>query len=346
MITPEELKKKCPLDDDVRLFILHTREQIKNILSGQDDRLIVVVGPCSIHNVDQAIEYAKGLKEIASKHDNQLLIIMRTYFEKPRTNLGWKGLISDPELNDSCQIEKGLELARNLLISLNKMEVPCSCEFLDILTPHYLSDLISWGCIGARTTESQTHRQMASGLEMPIGFKNGTTGTIKIAVDAILTAQTSHSYLDINPQGTVYINHTCGNPDTHIVLRGGWDGPTIKPNYHMEDIQRVAQLLQYSGLRENIMVDCSHANSKKNHHNQGVVARYLSEHIGQGNTNLIGVMLESNLKSGRQDLDHKNPENLIYGISITDACIDLKETEEIIEDLAVAIKNRRHWFES
>jgi len=339
-LTPQQIKEKFPITPEIKNFIDSSRDQVRRILNREDNRLIVIVGPCSIHNIDEALDYAKNLKKMAENISDHLLVIMRVYFEKPRTSVGWKGLINDPHLNDTCDLELGLTLARKLLLNLAKLQLPAATEFLDILTPNYISDLVTWGCIGARTVESQTHRQMASSLPLPIGFKNGTTGSFKIAVDGILAAQHEHSYLGVNDEGQITMVTTPGNPDGHLVLRGGWDGPIPKPNYYAEDIQHVSQLMQYSGLKQNLIVDCSHGNSKKNHKKQGVVADYLAEQISKGNQNILGVMLESNIHEGRQDNNHKT--ELKYGVSITDACIDLTETGLILDELVLAIRKRKN----
>lgn len=357
--TPEVLGQSFP-GGVWKEQIADYRDQVIKILNQEDHRLLVIVGPCSIHNLEEAYQYAQELKELANRHQDYLLVVMRTYFEKPRTSLGWKGLIHDPCLDGSCQIGLGLEKAREFLWKIAELGLPCATEFLDLLTPHYLADLITWGCIGARTVESQTHRQMASGLPMPVGFKNGTTGSVKIAVDAIIASSASHSYLDLgwvqnesedsksgdnrkrSYDNSLGVRRTSGNPNGHLVLRGGWDGPTVRPNYYMEDIQRVSQLLQYAGLKQSVVVDCSHGNSRKNHRNQPMVAEYLANHISKGNENIVGVMIESNLEEGRQDLVLGSADQLKKGVSITDACLGIRETEEVLENLAMAVKHRRH----
>lgn len=352
ILSPNDLAIQFPISQSIKDKIIQTRKEIEKIIKGEDDRLLVIVGPCSIHLPDEALEYAHMLKEFADRHKNYLLIVMRVYFEKPRTNIGWKGLIHDPDLDGSCDLNKGLHVTRKLLLNLNEIGIPCACEMLDLLSPMYLEDLISWCCIGARTCESQPHRQMTSGLNMPVGFKNGTTGSVKIAIDAILACREKHSYLGINHAGQISIINTSGNPYGHVVLRGGWDGPTIKPNYYMEDIQHVVQLLQYAGINDKqvVVVDCSHGNSMKKYQNQPLVVRYLTEHISKGNTNVIGVMLESNINEGRQellsinnntDIDTIQQPQLKHGVSITDACINISTTEEVLEELAISVKNRR-----
>jgi len=345
VISPCELKEKLPLSDVLLERVASFRESIRSILDRRDDRLLVIVGPCSIHDCQQALEYAKELLAMKKQHDSQLMIVMRVYLEKPRTTIGWKGFVHDPLLDGSDQMTQGMLMARKLLVELNTLGMPCSAEFLDIINCEYYADLISWGCIGARTCESQSHRQMASGLEMPVGFKNGTCGSIKIAVDAILSGRRSHSYLSVDQSGLVCKKSTRGNPYGHIVLRGGWDGPIPKPNYYIEDIQKVSQLLQYAGLPQNIVVDCSHGNSKKKHGNQVVVASYLADKIAKGEENVVGVMIESFILDGNQEL-MVDAQGLVcplkYGVSITDACIDLKTTEDVLEELSVAVKSRRH----
>lgn len=339
VLTPTELKKISPLSPELKENISKYRQEISDILSGKDDRIILICGPCSIHNSQEAVDYARKLKIISDKHKETIFILMRTYFEKPRTTIGWKGLLHDPNLNQSDLLEEGLHITRDLLLKINEIGIPCATEFLDLLVPEYYSDLITWGCIGARTSESQPHRQMVSGLsDIPIGFKNGTIGSVKIAIDAILCAQHAHSYLSIDQEGMVQVKKTTGNKDCHVVLRGGWEGPTCKPNYYVEDLQNVSQLLQYAKLRANIMIDCSHGNSQKDYRNQPKVAGYLSKQIAKGNRNIIGLMLESNHNHGRQEISNKP---LQYGISITDQCINLKTTEEIIDQLSLSVLHRR-----
>lgn len=345
ILSPHEVISLNTLEDVLRERIDGYRQQIVDILERRDDRLMVIVGPCSIHNVSEALEYATALKEMANIHSEYLLVIMRVYLEKPRTTVGWKGFVHDPNLDGSDLISDGLVRARKLLIDLNSMGIPCATEFLDVINCEYYGDLISWGCIGARTSESQTHRQMASGFAMPVGFKNGTSGSIKIAIDAIISAKESHSYLSIDMDGVVGKKTTHGNPWGHIVLRGGWEGPIPKPNYFLEDIQKVSQFLQYAGLDQNIVIDCSHGNSKKKHTNQSIVASYLADKITKGEENVVGLMLESHIHDGCQKLvvgANGTVGDLKPGISITDACIDLKMTGEVLEELAVAVKNRRH----
>jgi 3-deoxy-7-phosphoheptulonate synthase len=312
-----------------------TRNAIHNILHGKDDRLIVIVGPCSIHDVDAAKEYAGKLKPLIDKYADDLLIIMRVYFEKPRTTVGWKGLINDPDLDDSFNINKGLRVARQLLLDLNNMGVAAGTEFLDLITPQYVTDLISWGAIGARTTESQVHRELASGLSCPVGFKNGTFGTTKIAVDAIGAATRPHNFLSLTKEGNAAIFSTTGNPDCHIILRGGKE-----PNYDAVNINNVAIELETANLPANIMIDLSHANSKKQHDAQIDVGQNVAEQISSGDKRIIGTMIESHLIAGRQDVEAD--KELTYGQSITDACLGWEDSAELIKSLANASQSRRN----
>jgi 3-deoxy-7-phosphoheptulonate synthase len=313
--TPEEIMKLYPATHFIQQFIFDTRTLIEKILSGEKTRKIVVVGPCSIHDINSALEYAKKLNAIQKNYPN-LLLVMRVYFEKPRTTTGWKGFINDPDLNNTNDINKGLILARKLLLHINAMGLAVGCEFLDTISPQYISDLVSWGAIGARTTESQVHRQLASGLSMPIGFKNGTSGSIDIAIDAVEAVKIPHHFLGINYQGQPCIVTTLGNIYTHVILRGG----TI-PNYSNSHINNTKNKMIQRGFIPNIMVDCSHGNSKKNYKNQMIVIDSICEHK---NTNIIGLMIESHLFEGKQQLD--DPKKLKYGVSITDSCVSFKET--------------------
>ena len=322
---PNELKEKLAITPKISELIASTREQIKAILERKDKRLLAIVGPCSIHNIHEALDYGKKLKEIADKVSDKLLIVMRVYFEKPRTTIGWKGLINDPNLDGTCRVNHGLFLARRLLLDLNKIGVPCGYEILDTITPQYICDLISWGAIGARTTESQVHRQMVSGVSMPVGFKNGTGGSLKLAADAVLSAKFPHSFMGISNNGQAAICRTRGNEHCHIILRGGSQGP----NYFPEDIDKAAHLLRNNDVKENIMVDCSHGNSRKDHRNQPDVLRHI---IAQQNPNIIGFMLESNLKEGNQKI--KNGETPKYGISITDSCMNIETTDKLLTEIA------------
>jgi len=312
--------------------ILESRREISRILNRKSKKFMIVVGPCSIHDVDAAQEYAVRLKKLKENLSENCLVIMRVYFEKPRTVIGWKGLINDPDLDGSFKINNGIKLARKLLIDLSEMSIPCGHEFLDLVSPQYLSDLISWGAIGARTTESQSHRELASGLSCPVGFKNGTDGSIQIAIDAMNAARHSHSFLSVTKEGRSAIFTTAGNEDCHIILRGG----NKKTNYSSEDVKESALILEKNNLNPNIMIDASHANSNKNYKMQSVVVNDVKNQIIQGEKNIIGLMLESNLIEGNQKINSK--ENLKYGQSITDSCIGWQETEDIILSLDESLK--------
>ena len=316
--------------------ITEARKQISDIVHGEDDRLVVVVGPCSIHDPQAALDYAKRLKALRDQHADDLLIVMRTYFEKPRTTVGWKGLINDPNLDGSFDINHGLRVARGLLSSLAELDLPAGTEFLDPISPQFVADLVSWGAIGARTTESQVHRELASGLSMPVGFKNGTRGTVKIAVEAVKAACNPHHFLSVTKQGLTAIVATKGNLDCHVILRGG----AGKPNYQPEHIAETVDMLKGAGLEGRLMVDCSHANSGKDHEKQAGVAMAIGEQIAQGGTGAFGVMLESFLVGGRQDSDPG--AELTYGQSITDACMSWDVTVPVIEGLADSVRQRRN----
>ena len=332
---PFQIMKEAPASDRVVETVRSARHNIHSILSGSDDRLIVIVGPCSIHDVKAAHEYAGRLAEMQRKLESDLLVVMRVYFEKPRTTIGWKGLINDPGLNGSFDINKGLRLARSLLIDINQMGLPAGVEFLDIITPQYIADLVSWGAIGARTTESQVHRQLVSGLSCPVGLKNGTDGNLKIAADGADAASRQHRFLSITKDGQTAIFETSGNEDCHIILRGG-----KQPNYEAEYVNEAAQLLQERNLRPNVMIDFSHANSSKQYARQMIVGQNVCEQVSKGDTRIIGVMVESHLVEGRQDIvANKTPT---YGQSITDACIGWKDTEVLLEQLAEAVRKRRN----
>ncbi len=326
LLTPQALKRQLPLSSAVSEQVAAAREQINQILDRTDHRLIVVVGPCSIHDPQAALEYAKRLAALQSRVADSMLLVMRAYFEKPRTTTGWKGLINDPHLNDSFAIADGLTLARQLLLQFAELGLPLATEALDPITPQYLHDLISWSAIGARTAESQTHREMASGLSSAVGFKNGTDGTLEVAINALQSVASPHRFLGINQAGQVAVIETRGNPRAHIVLRGGSDGP----NYSMSHINACEQALEQIGVTANIMVDCSHANSAKQYQRQIEVAEDVATQIEQGNRSIIGLMLESHLHSGNQALQ---ADALEYGVSITDACIGWKATEELLTRL-------------
>ncbi|MDX1580666.1 MAG: 3-deoxy-7-phosphoheptulonate synthase [Alphaproteobacteria bacterium] len=325
IIAPADLKQVFPLTEEGAAFVSRSRNQIKAILRGTDPRLMVVVGPCSIHDPAAAMDYARRLAELSNRLSDQLFFVMRVYFEKPRTTVGWKGLINDPDMNGTHNISKGLGIARQLFCAITDLKLSIASEMLDPITPQYLADMISWGAIGARTTESQTHREMASGLSFPVGFKNGTDGGLKIATDAMAAACRPHSFLGINFAGRTSIVETTGNPDVHIVLRGGNDGP----NYSPDDIARTVALLKENSLPPAIMVDCSHANSYKDHERQGEVLDNIVEQRLAGTTAINSVMIESNLHAGNQSI----PEDLAklqYGVSVTDKCVDWETTAEML----------------
>lgn len=322
--------------DNASRTVFEARRQIVDILDGTDDRLVVVVGPCSIHDPVAAREYAGLLKEAIAELSDELMIVMRVYFEKPRTTLGWKGLINDPYFDESFRISDGLRIARRLLLDLAEMGVPAGTEFLDMISPQYVSDLVSWGAIGARTTESQVHRQLASGLSCPVGFKNGTSGNVQIAVDAILSANHPHTFLGTSETGQAAILLTSGNPDCHVILRGGRQ----TTNYDAVSVASTAEQMQKAGAPPRIMIDCSHANSGKDYRKQGAVCRDVAEQItASAEHHIMGVMIESNLVAGSQSLVHGRA--LVYGQSITDACIDWAETHTLLRELAGAVKTRR-----
>ncbi len=334
IMPPAVLLEEIPVTELAAKTTYDTRQAIHNILSGSDDRLVVITGPCSIHDIKSATEYASRLKHLIKKYSNDLLIIMRVYFEKPRTTVGWKGLINDPCLDGSFEINQGLRLARNLLHDLNESGVPAATEYLDLITPQYVADLISWGAIGARTTESQAHRELASGLSCPVGFKNGTDGTTKIAVDAICAAVCPHHFLSLRKEGSSGIFSTTGNPDCHIILRGG-----KKPNYDSASIDKVSEELEEAGLSPNVMIDFSHANSSKQYKVQLDVGMDVAKQIVAGDRRIFGVMIESHLLAGRQDI--VEGQELVYGQSVTDACLGWEESEVLIGQLAEAVQKRR-----
>ncbi|HSV59087.1 MAG TPA: 3-deoxy-7-phosphoheptulonate synthase [Variovorax sp.] len=334
LITPALLQERVPVRDDTLALVEKSRRAIADVLHGRDDRLIVVVGPCSIHDHDQALDYAHRLKAVADELQDDLLIVMRAYFEKPRTTVGWKGYINDPHLDGSFAINEGLERARRLLLELTQIGLPTGTEFLDLLSPQFIADLIAWGAIGARTTESQSHRQLASGLSCPVGFKNGTDGSIKVAADAILAARAPHAFMGMTKMGMAAIFETRGNADCHVILRGG-----KAPNYSAADVAASCEALAANGLREQVMVDVSHGNSSKQHQRQIVVAQDVAAQIAGGEKRITGVMVESHLEEGRQDLVAGVP--LRPGVSITDACIGFTQTVPVLQDLARAVAARR-----
>ena len=331
LITPEELKRQLPATEEVKRGISQNGEIVRSIIDGTDKRLLLVVGPCSIHNPREAIDYAERLKALSESVNDKLFIVMRAYFEKPRSTVGWKGLINDPHLDDSFKIAEGLAMARKLLLEISKLGLPLANEALDPITPQYLQELFSWTAIGARTSESQTHREMASGLSCPVGFKNGTDGSLDVALNALQSVKSPHRFLGISPDGKVSIVTTKGNAHAHVVLRGGTNGP----NYYPENIAVCEEELESIGATQAIMVDCSHANSNKDHTKQGSVLEAVAEQISVGNKSIRGVMLESNLNPGNQKVDRS--QELQYGVSITDACIGWEETEKLLRDFHKAL---------
>jgi 3-deoxy-7-phosphoheptulonate synthase len=334
LISPALLQYELAITEPVQAFVEESRRQIAAVLRGEDQRLVVVVGPCSIHDSAQAMEYAHKLQALAPQLSQDLLLVMRVYFEKPRTTVGWKGFINDPRLDGSFRINEGLRRARELLLSIAQLGVPAGTEFLDLLSPQYVSDLISWGAIGARTTESPSHRQLASGMSCPIGFKNGTDGSVQMAADALVACRSPHAFLGMTKMGQAAIFETTGNGDCHIILRGGSRGP----NYSVADIEAACAALRKAGVSERVMVDCSHANSAKKYERQIEVARELGEQIAAGEQRIFGLMIESNLKPGKQDLKPGVlPEP---GVSITDGCIGWEQTEAVLRDLATAARKR------
>ncbi len=328
LITPEQLKIELPISEAALNSVQQGRKTIENILTRKDKRLFVVIGPCSIHDVNSALEYAQKLKDLADKVKDSLYLVMRVYFEKPRTTVGWKGLINDPYLNDTFNIQDGLQRARKLLLDLAEMGLPLSTEALDPISPQYLQDLIAWSAIGARTTESQTHREMASGLSSSVGFKNGTDGSLSVAINALKSVARPHRFLGIDQEGQVAVVATKGNPYGHVVLRGGGG----KPNYDSVNVALAEDALKKAGLAENLMIDCSHENSSKKPELQPLVMENISNQILEGNRSIVGLMVESNLLEGRQDIPD-NLSDLVYGQSVTDACISWEQTEKSILDM-------------
>ena len=335
LLPPAFLEEELPTSDKASTAVHRFREEITNILDGRDRRLLVVVGPCSIHDTKAALEYARLLKTAEDELSGELRLVMRVYFEKPRTTIGWKGLINDPHLDESYKINDGLRLARHLLLDLAELGVPAGTEFLDMVTPQYLAGLVSWGAIGARTTESQVHRQLVSGLSCPVGFKNGTSGNVQIAIEAVQSAAHPHSFLGHTKYGQSAIFSTSGNPNCHVILRGG----RTTVNYDAESVAQVSALLEKAKLSARVMIDCSHANSNKDYRKQGAVCRDVAAQIAKGDRSIIGLMLESNLVAGTQKL--VDGKALTYGQSITDACIGWDETLTLLRELAVAVKKGR-----
>ena len=331
---PTHVLREFPLSERAANTTWEARQAIHRVLHGADDRVLVVVGPCSIHDYDAAVDYAARLAAVRRELAGDLVIVMRVYFEKPRTTVGWKGLINDPRLDDSFRINEGLRLARRILLEINELELPAGTEYLDMITPQYLADFIAWGAIGARTTESQVHRELASGLSCPVGFKNGTNGDVRIAVDAIKAASAPHHFLSVTKGGHSAIVHTTGNEDCHIILRGGKE-----PNYDAASVEATSRELAAAGLAARLMIDCSHANSRKDPHRQVDVAADVARQVAGGDSRIIGLMLESHLNPGRQDLAPGKP--LAYGVSITDGCIGWDETLPVLHGLAAAVRARR-----
>ena len=335
LLPPAILLEELPLSEQASMTVSRGREEVASILNGQDDRLVVVVGPCSIHDPVAALDYGRRLRALADEVARDLCVVMRVYFEKPRTTVGWKGLINDPDLDGSFKINDGLRLARRLLLELAELGLPTGCEFLDPISPQYTSDLVSWGAIGARTTESQVHRELTSGLSMPVGFKNGTDGGVQIAIDAVRSSAHPHRFLGVTEQGLCAIVATRGNPDCHVILRGGQSGP----NYDALHVQKTVAALRDAGLTARLMIDTSHGNSEKDYRRQPAVARDVGVQLAQGEGGIVGVMMESFLVDGRQDL--VTPSALVYGQSITDACMGWEMTVPVIRELAEAIRARR-----
>lgn len=332
--TPAEVQAELPISDAAAEVTVAGREAIHKVLHGEDDRLVVVVGPCSIHDPEAALDYANRLAALRDQYSKELVIVMRVYFEKPRTTVGWKGLINDPDLNDSFDINKGIRLARKLLLQVNELGLPTGTEFLDLITPQYVGDLVAWGAIGARTTESQGHRELSSGLSCPVGFKNGTGGNVKIAVDAIGSASRPHRFLSITSEGQAAIVATTGNEDCHVILRGGKE-----PNFDAVSVAQAAEVLQGAKIRPRVMIDFSHANSGKKHENQPKVCADVAAQVAAGDQRIFGVMIESNIVEGNQAV--VDGKAATYGQSITDACVNWGTTETMLEALAQAVRKRR-----
>jgi len=335
LVSPAQIHEQQPITEQSSDTVSKARQEIQSVMAGDDDRVVVVVGPCSIHDPKSALEYATRLAKLKEELAEDLVIVMRVYFEKPRTTVGWKGLINDPDLNNSYSVNKGLGIARGLLLSINDMGIPAGCEYLDLITPQYTGDLVSWGAIGARTTESQCHRELASGLSCPVGFKNGTNGNLKIAVDAIGAASRPHHFLSVTKEGRTAIFNSTGNEYTHIILRGG----SNEPNYSAKHVEESASMLESANLRANIMIDFSHANSFKTPSRQREVCDDVCQQIGSGEQRIFGVMIESHLVEGNQSV--VEGQQLTYGQSITDGCIGWSDTEELCRNLANAVRSRR-----
>lgn len=337
LLSPALLRDELPLSEPATNLVLRGRQQVADVLAGDDDRLLVVVGPCSIHDREAGLDYARRLAELSGRLADDLCVVMRVYFEKPRTTLGWKGLINDPDLDGSYQVNRGLRLARQILLDVLELGLPTGCEFLDPILPQYIADTVSWGAIGARTSESQVHRHLASGLSMPVGFKNATTGDLQGAVDAVQAAAASHVFTGVTDDGVAAILTTTGNPDCHVILRGGRTGP----NYDAANVGDALALLQKAELPERVVVDASHGNSGKDHLRQPDVAADIAGQLADGQHGIVGVMLESFLEPGRQDLVEGRADSLTYGRSITDACMGWDVTVDVLEGLAAAVRTRR-----
>ena len=336
LLSPALVLSELPVSERAAEVVATARRDAAKVISGQDDRLMVIVGPCSVHDTQAALEYAALLQKEAKKHAAELLVVMRVYFEKPRTTVGWKGLINDPQVDGSFRINEGLRIARGLLAQIAEAGLPAATEFLDPITPQYVADLVAYGAIGARTTESQIHRELASGLSMPVGFKNGTDGSVQVAVDACLSARSSHWFPSVTKDGVVAIFQTSGNPDAHVILRGG---SRTGPNYGAEFVTDAAARIQKAGLSTRLVIDCSHGNSSKDHRRQPLVAADIAAQVAAGSRVIAGVMIESHLAEGRQDW--KGKEASAYGCSITDACISFEQTVPVLDGLAAAVRARR-----
>ncbi|GAB3452153.1 3-deoxy-7-phosphoheptulonate synthase [Streptomonospora sediminis] len=335
LIAPRDLLAELPMGPERTGLVEDARNEVKRVLDGTDDRLLVIVGPCSVHDPEAALDYAERLKALAPSVNEDLCLVMRVYFEKPRTTLGWKGLINDPGLDESYDVHRGLRTARKLLLDIGSIGVPAGTEFLDPITPQYIADAVAWGAIGARTTESQVHRQLGSGLSMPVGFKNGTDGDVQVAVDACGASAASHTFFGIDPAGSGSVVVTAGNPDCHVILRGGRGGP----NFAAQSVGSALDVIEGSGLPRRLMIDASHANSGKDHTRQPAVAESIAAQVADGQQGVIGVMLESFIEAGAQELD--DPASLVYGRSITDKCMDWSTTEGVLAGLAEAVRKRR-----
>ncbi|MEU3019665.1 MULTISPECIES: 3-deoxy-7-phosphoheptulonate synthase [unclassified Nocardiopsis] len=335
LIAPQDLLAELPMSEESTALVESSRAEVKRVLDGTDDRLLVVVGPCSVHDTESALDYARRLRDLVPSVSGELCVVMRVYFEKPRTTVGWKGLINDPGLDDTYDVHRGLRTARELLLDINALGLPAGTEFLDPITPQYIADVVSWGAIGARTTESQVHRQLSSGLSTPVGFKNGTDGDVQVAVDAVGAAAASHTFFGVDPAGAGSVVVTEGNPDCHVILRGGRSGP----NHDPASVASALDVIEGSGLPRRLMIDASHANSGKDHVRQAGVAREIAAQVAEGQKGVIGVMLESFIVEGAQKLG--DPARLTYGQSITDKCMSWETTEGVLENLAEAVRQRR-----